>query len=192
MLNSGSKSTGTAILRNQEDRGATSAKGVPQDVPTAEIGQRTKISGLDSRQQDRQPLSWRAQNKWLKIVRYRARLFDIIIGYVARRSGTQFADQIGWQAVELDPSSASVAHQALKRGLNSGSKKTHEQSTDSVKRSTVSVCQKSTLAFVSKNFCSLACRDPPTKLGLKCKFLNESSRKANLISFVSNISHTKK
>ena len=36
----GSKSPGTVILRNQEAHGATSAKRVPQDEPTAEIGQR--------------------------------------------------------------------------------------------------------------------------------------------------------
>ena len=58
-----------------------------QDVPTTEIGQRTKLSGLD-RQQDSQPVSWRAQNKGLQIpVRDLARWSDIIIGYVARRSG---------------------------------------------------------------------------------------------------------
>ena len=87
----GSKSPGTAILRNQEARGATSAKRVPQDVPTAEIGQRTKLSGLDRPKQDSPPLSWRAQNKGLQIpVRDLARLSDIIIGYMARRSGTQY------------------------------------------------------------------------------------------------------
>ena len=44
---------GIAILRNQEARGATSAKRIPQDVPRAEIGQRTRLSGLDRPQQDR-------------------------------------------------------------------------------------------------------------------------------------------
>ena len=86
----GSKSMRTAILRNKEARGARSAKRVPQDVQTTEIGQRTKLSGLDRPQQDSQPLSWRAQNKGLQIpVRDLARWSDIIIGYVARRSGTQ-------------------------------------------------------------------------------------------------------
>ena len=63
LLDRGSKSPRTAILRNQEARGATSAKRVPQDVPTTEIGQRTKLSGLDRPQQDSQPHSWRAQTR---------------------------------------------------------------------------------------------------------------------------------
>ena len=53
--------------RNQEARLATSAKRVPNDVPTAEVGQRTTLSGLDRPQQVRQPLSWRAQSKGLQI-----------------------------------------------------------------------------------------------------------------------------
>ena len=60
----GSKSPGTAILLNQEARGAA-AKRVPQDVPTAEVSQRTRLLGRP--QQDRQPLSWRAQNNGLQI-----------------------------------------------------------------------------------------------------------------------------
>ena len=53
-LSRGSKPPRAAILRNQETRGATSAKGVPQNVPTPEIG----LSGLDCPQQDSQPLSY--------------------------------------------------------------------------------------------------------------------------------------
>ena len=45
---------GTAILRNQEARSSTSAKHVLHDVRTAEVGQRTRLSGLDRPQQDRQ------------------------------------------------------------------------------------------------------------------------------------------
>ena len=56
-LDRGCKSPGTAILRNQEARGTTSAYHVPQDGPTAEVGQQTRLSGLDRPHQDRQPLS---------------------------------------------------------------------------------------------------------------------------------------
>ena len=59
----GRKSPGTAILRNQEARSATSAKRVQQDVPIAEVGQRTRLSGLDHPQQDRQPPSCYAQTR---------------------------------------------------------------------------------------------------------------------------------
>ena len=52
----GSKSPGTVIIRNEEARGAILAKLVPRDVATAEIGQRTKLSGLDRPQQDLQSL----------------------------------------------------------------------------------------------------------------------------------------
>ena len=54
---------GTAILRNQEARCATSAKSIPQDAPTAEIDNRSRSSRLDRPLQDRQPLFWRAQTR---------------------------------------------------------------------------------------------------------------------------------
>ena len=41
---------------------------VPKEVQTTEIGQRTRLSGLDRPQQDRQPLSWRAPNKGIQIL----------------------------------------------------------------------------------------------------------------------------
>ena len=36
---------------------------VPLAAPAAEIGQQTRLSGLDRPQQNRQPLSWRAQTR---------------------------------------------------------------------------------------------------------------------------------
>ena len=120
------KSPATAILLNQEARGAKSAKRVPQDLPTSEIGQRTKLPGLDGPEQDRQPLSLRVQNKGLQIpVRDLARWSDIIIGYVARRSGTQFADQIGWQAESTWIQRSWIHHQRLSptRGCHFPSKR---------------------------------------------------------------------
>ena len=63
----------------------TSDKRVPQNVPAAEVGQRTRLSGLDRPQHDRQPLSWGAQNKGLQIPR-RDQGDDNVINFIPRRS----------------------------------------------------------------------------------------------------------
>ena len=77
LLYRGNKSPRTATLRNEEARGATSANRFPRAGQKAEIGQRTKLSGLVKPQQNRQPLAWLPKTKGFRF-RYRTKQGDPI------------------------------------------------------------------------------------------------------------------